>query len=505
MAMTRRNNKNDNIILNTIEELVPQDHDVRMLESCIDWNFIYPLVENLYSDVGRPSIDPVVLFKMIFINIIFGIGSMRKTCREIQVNLAYRWFLGISMDEKVPNYSTWSQNYIRRYSDSEVFEKIFDHILKQAISYGFVDMDTVYGDSTHQKANANKNKYTDEEVEIMKKVYENDLLEEINKDREEHGKKPIKKNEKEELNFDEGTGKLKRDIETKHIKMSKTDPESGCFHKGEKEKCFAYSHQTFCDRNGFVLASVCVAGNIHDSVSFFSAYKVLNEKYTDQIKNICLDAGYLTPAICKTILENGQKMYAPYKRPMTKQGYYKKYEYVYDEGYDCYLCPNHKVLSYSTTNKLGYKEYKSDPKDCENCPLRKRCTSSKNFQKVVTRHVWEKYREEVMDEIRHTPKWKEIYPKRKESIERVFADCKEHHTLRYTRLRGLKKNQHQSLMIFACHNLKRMSKWRWKSISKTTRYYVKNIIISYFKEKEKRYLFISTTLSTVCEAVTNKE
>ena len=179
------------------------------------------------------------------------------------------------MDERVPNYSTWSQNYIRRYGDSEVFEKIFDQILKQAISYGFVDMETVYGDSTHQKANANKNKYTDEEVEIMKKIYENDLLDEINRDREEHGKKPIKKNEKEELNFDEETGKLKRDIQTKHIKISKTDSESGCFDKGEKEKCFAYSHQTFCDRNGFVLASVCVAGNVHDSVSFFSAYKVL--------------------------------------------------------------------------------------------------------------------------------------------------------------------------------------------------------------------------------------
>ncbi len=138
-----------------------------------------------------------------------------------QVNLAYRWFLGISMDERVPNYSTWSQNYIRRYGDSEVFEEIFDQILKQAISYGFVDMETVYGDSTHQKANANKNKYTDEEVEIMKKIYENDLLDEINRDREEHGKKPIKKNEKEELNFDEETGKLKRDIQTKHMKKLK--------------------------------------------------------------------------------------------------------------------------------------------------------------------------------------------------------------------------------------------------------------------------------------------
>ena len=102
-----------------------------------------------------------------------------------------------------------------------------------------------------------------------------------------------------------------------------------------------------------------------------------------------------------------------------------------------------------------------------------------------------------MDEIRHTPEWKEIYPRRKESIERVFADCKEHHTLRYTRLRGLQKNQHQSLMIFACYNLKRMSRWRWKSISITVQNLIKSTILNYFKKKEKRYLFISTTLSTI--------
>ena len=112
--------------------------------------------------------------------------------------------------------------------------------------------------------------------------------------------------------------------------------------------------------------------------------------------------------------------------------------------------------------------------------------------------------EEVMDEIRHTPEWKEIYPRRKESIERVFADCKEHHTLRYTRLRGLQKNQHQSLMIFACYNLKRMSRWRWKSISKTAQNLIKSTILNYFKKKEKRYLFISTTLSTICNKKTSK-
>ena len=148
----------------------------------------------------------------------------------IEVNLAYRWFLGLSIKEKVPNYSTWSQNYIRRYSNSEVFEQIFVKILSEAMNCGFVDLDTVFGDSTHQKANANKNKYTDEEAEIVKKAYEDELLKEVNEDRVNHGKKPLKDIEREELEFDEKTGEIKKNVDTKNIKQSKTDPESGCFH-----------------------------------------------------------------------------------------------------------------------------------------------------------------------------------------------------------------------------------------------------------------------------------
>ena len=71
---------------------------------------------------------------------------MRKTCQEIEVNLAYRWFLGLSIDEKIPNFSTWSQNYIRRYKDSTIFQEIFMEILEQAVDYGFVDFTTVFGD-----------------------------------------------------------------------------------------------------------------------------------------------------------------------------------------------------------------------------------------------------------------------------------------------------------------------------------------------------------------------
>ena len=143
MAMTKQNYKNDCIILSTLEQLVPQEHLVRKIDNCIDFSVIEDWSKNLYSDIGRPSVSPTVLFKLIFINIVFGINSMRRTCEECNVNVAYRWFLGLSMYDKIPNYSTWSQNYIRRFKDSDIFNKIFDYILEQAIEYGFCE----YGNS----------------------------------------------------------------------------------------------------------------------------------------------------------------------------------------------------------------------------------------------------------------------------------------------------------------------------------------------------------------------
>ena len=119
MAMTCLNNrKNDSFILSTIDELVPSDHKVRELEEAIDWTFIYPLVRPLYSSFGRPSIDPVVLFKMLFINFTFGIHSMRRTCEEIKVNLAYRWlrFQTIQPGHRTISEDMEIQKFLMRFS-----------------------------------------------------------------------------------------------------------------------------------------------------------------------------------------------------------------------------------------------------------------------------------------------------------------------------------------------------------------------------------------------------
>ena len=157
------------------------------------------------------------------------------------------------------------------------------------------------------------------------------------------------------------------------------------------------------------------------------------------------------------LLDDGIIPVFPYTRPMTKEGYFKKYDFVYDEYYDCYLCPNNKVLRYSTTNRNGYREYKSNPKVCRSCPDLAQCTQSANHTKVVTRHVWADYLE-TCEDIRHTLGMKELYRKRKETIERIFGTAKEYHGFRYTQMYGKARMSMKAGLTFACMNLKKLAK-----------------------------------------------
>ena len=123
----------------------------------------------------------------------------------------------------------------------------------------------------------------------------------------------------------------------------------------------------------------------------------------------------------------------PYKRPMSKDGFIKKYEYVYDKYFDCYICPNNKALRYSTINRGDYREYKSCPEDCLNCTYLNQCTESKIHTEAVTLHIWDNCMEQC-EGIGYTKGNKEMYEKRKETIERLFCTAKKHHGFRYTQM-----------------------------------------------------------------------
>lgn len=476
MLTTKEIEQRKQIKMISIEDLVPSDHLLRKIESALDFSFVRDLVKGYYClDNGRPSVDPVVLIKLCLINYMYGLNSMRRTVRECEVNMAYRWFLGYDLLESVPHFSTFGKNYLRRFEGTDIFERIFSRILDEAISCKLVDTNVIYIDGTHIKANANTKKNMKVEVEKEAKHYGKQLLKEVNELREADGKKPFN-------DSDDDNG---APAETVTKTVSKTDPESGLFHKGEHKKCFAYGAHTACDKNNFVLAVKVSAGNVHDSVIFDDLYTILKNRYGNP-KAIVADAAYKTPWICKQLLDDAVLPVMPYKGPMTKNGFYPKYEYAYDEYYDCYICPENKTLEYSTTNREGYREYKSCPQECNCCPNIKRCTESKAQQKMVTRHIWQDYLETAED-IRHTPYGRELYSSRSETIERVFADAKEKHGMRYTRLTGLSKVRTQVLMTFACMNLKKLTKFKEKlglatlTLIHFLRYLLKNPPLQYLK------------------------
>ena len=237
-------------------------------------------------------------------------------------------------------------------------------------------------------------------------------------------------------------------------KCSTSDPESGWFRKGEHKHVFAYAVETACDKHGWILGYTVHPGNEHDSRTFPLLYEKIKDFKPDMM---IMDAGYKTPAIAHLLLEDGIQPLFPYKRPMTKEGFFKKYEYAYDEYYDCYVCPGNQVLKYSTTNRDGYREYKSCGLFCSSCPYLHQCTESKDHVKVITRHVWEEYMEKAED-IRHTIGNKEIYQQRKETIERLFGTAKEQHGFRYTQYIGKARMEMKAGLTFACMNLKKLAK-----------------------------------------------
>ncbi len=457
------------------ESLVPQEHLLRKIDAAVDFNRLYDMVESLYcEDNGRPSVDPVVLFKMVLLQHLYGLVSLRRTAEEVRGNIYYRWFLGYTLQDETPHFSTVSYNFRHRFTE-ETVSQVFDWILSEIAEAGYLSTKAVFIDGTHIKANANTKKRIKEEVPVASKVYAKELMEEVNADREAHGKKPFDDDtndddeqkpgasKKRNNNLSKKKQKRRKKEQKKQQTKSTTDPDCGMFVKGDHKQQFAYEAHTVCNKHGIVLECVITPGNVHDSVAFDEVYDRVVARFPT-IETVVADSAYKTPHICKKIFCDNRVLSTAYKRPQTMKGGHEWWKYVYDEHFDCVICPEYQVLHYSTTNRDGYREYKSDPKICANCPSRELCTRSKNCVKTVQRHIWKDY-EELADDARYTPEYADLYKKRKETIERVFADAKEKHAMRYTTYRGLAQVSNWVKLKFAAMNLKKLAIWKGKANS----------------------------------------
>lgn len=459
-----------------IEQLVPEDHLLRKIAMVLDTSVIREETAKLYSDRGRPAIDPVVIFKMLLISYLFGIRSERRVVQEIQVNNAYRWFLGLKLMDPVPHHSTISQNRRRRFLNTDVEWKLFVHVVKQAVDSGFIDGSTLFTDSTHIKANANKHSIVSKKVrnvplEVVEQAVqqhltamederaqltddtEDDLAAAIQADREQAGKKPLDlaPNQSEESKPDEEPPDVTK------APVSLTDPEAGYMVREGKPEGFHYlEHRTVEGRHGFVVHLMVTSARLTDPVAYLTCLKATQMLYDFKVKAVGLDAGYYTNSICHALTEQGIFAAIAPKGSRPAKGMLGKWRYRYVWYLDAYLCPGDHLLRYTTTNRDGYREYKSNPAVCHTCPLLESCTKAKKTQKVIQRHVWQDDKDLVYRNDK-TGYGQYLLQRRRETVERSFADGKELHGLRYARYRGRKKVERQSLLSATAQNLKKLA------------------------------------------------
>jgi transposase len=428
----------------TIESLVPSDHLLRKMEAGIDLEFIRDRVRHLYcEDNGRPALDPVVLFKLLFLGYLFGIRSERQLMREVQCNAAYRWYLRLKLTDKVPDASTLSQNRRRRFRNSDVYQKLFDEIVELAMKRGLVSGEVLYTDATHLKANANKNKFDVVRVEVRPQEYLAQLEQAIEQDRAAEGKRELKAKSSAPA--------------TKEIKISRTDKDAGYMVREGKPKGFFYlDHRTVDAKHAIITDTHATPATVHDSVPYLRRLDRQRERFGFRVQAVGVDAGYATTAIAKGLEERGIYGVTGYRQPNHGEGLFTKRKFHYDASLDVYICPNGQRLTYRTTNREGYRQYHSEAATCQQCPLRQQCTRSRNMVKVVTRHVWQAARDRV-DSHRLEPRGKQIYRRRKETVERSFADAKQLHGHRYARMRGLSNVREQCLLAATAQNLKKIA------------------------------------------------
>jgi transposase len=439
-----------------LDQLVPVDHLVRKIESAIDFNFIYDYTKDYYSEnTGRPCLDTVTLFKIIILNFLVGKNSIRGILEETKVNMAYRWFLNLSLTGSVPNYSTFSQNYIRRYKDTDVFEKIFNKVFMTLLENEVVDLSVLFVDGTHIKASANKKKFIKKQVNVAFTKFEEQIQEEINEFRKETGRNEFDYFDDDDENgmmVDDETGEVKKIKEKKTINVSKVDPDSGMFVKGEHERQFAYVDQVACDKHGWIVCFDTNPGNMHDSKAFLPLFERQLLKFDPKV--ICGDAAFNNTSIARFVEENNIQLLVPYVAPRGgKDPFNKGFKYYLEAN--CYLCPNWKMLTYNNIDRDGYMHYQIERHECNGCPFIKQCLK-KYHKKTIRRHLYADYME-LNRNFRLSEEGKNIYKLRKTSIERVFAEAKENHGLRFTRFRGLKKNRHIRCLLYACLNIKKLA------------------------------------------------
>jgi transposase len=467
----------DDPIRVSLEALVPPSHVYRHLEQTLDLAFVRELVRETYAGIGRPSIDPVVFFKLQLILFFEGLRSERQLMRVVADRLSLRWYLGYDLSEVLPDHSSLTR--IRERYGVEIFRRFFDVVVEQCMAAGLVWGRELYIDSTDVEANASIDSL---QPRFAVEAHLAQLFEERSKgegDGDDPGggsgptHMPVALTEEARAELAERAadrhdwlGEMGRPDRTRtsgayrrtaDVRASATDPDASPLRPSGRGVRLGYHDHYVVDggKARIILTVLVTPAEVQDNQPAVDLLWRTRFRWKLHPRQVTADTKYGTIENIAAIEAQQISMYAPLSEVGRRAGSFAVQDFRYDPAADVYHCPGEKVLRFLSQSDATHRRiYQAAATDCSGCSLREQCTGSPRGRRI-SRSLDEAARDRVRG-YHATAAYAKAMRKRKVWVEPLFAEAKEWHGLRRFRLRGAEKVNIQAHLIAAGQNLKRL-------------------------------------------------
>jgi transposase len=454
MMGRRKNGQGQFFYAFDLDKVVPPDHLIRQIDCLLDLSWVHKELAPYYSHTGRPSIDPELMIRMLVVGYVFAIRSERQLCAEVQVNLAYRWFCKLGIEDTIPDHSVFCRARHERFRESDALRRMFERVVASCIAAGLVGGEAFSIDASLIKADVDKKKRVPGDLPIAWPK-----AEEASRSVREYLMALDAARSAEDSDSEGGGGSSGGGSRRKPPKeISLTDPQAAWVARKGIEPFFAYDANYLIDNKAGIIvdaegtranraAEIAIAETMVDRVK---------RRFDLRPQRLAGDSAYGAVGLLKTLVDRKITPHVPvWDKSARHDGTFSRADFVFDQERNVYICPGGAKLTSTGNIDQGHiVYYRANKNDCSACLLKPKCTTAP--RRKVTRDV----NEDVRDSVRALAKTEAFQNSSRErkKVEMRFAHMKRILKLDRLRLRGLNGARDEVLLTATAQNLRRLVK-----------------------------------------------
>jgi transposase len=425
-----------------LEDHVPQDHLLRRIAKVLDLSDVRQKLAPYYSAMGRPSLDPELMIRMLLVGYLYGIRSERRLVEEVRLNLAYRWFCGLGLTGELPERSSFSKTRHGRFRDSDAFRLLFESVLQTCLRAGLVSGETFATDASvieadacvaHRTEDATAPDAWNDPANITRPVRE--YLDQLDKAA--------------------GLALLPGESPQPPKALSLSDPQAALTSKGRAKIVFAYGTNYLIDTKAAIIVDVepSPARWTAETAATRTMIERVASRFDLRPKRLAADTAYGSGGNLAWLMQRGIEPHIPVlDRAAQTNGVFTRNDFTFDRDRNVFVCPGGKDLRFTLDRGNGVLIYRARSRDCVDCPLKPQCTKAPQRSLSVSAH--EDVRQHVAA-LAATDAFKQSARERRK-VEMLFAHLKRNLNFRRLRLRGMTGARDECTLAAVAQNLRKL-------------------------------------------------